>query len=149
MFYQRANRIGWITLALSVAITLVGVMTVDQPTAKEPKSEAFAGLLDGKVFVGETGRTGKDRGRSDKFIFRGGKFQASAFSAYGFSDATYESTENEGELSFSVTVISKRSSGGKMFWTGTLRDDVLEGTMRWDHGWESRAFWFRAKTKAS
>ena len=45
-----------------------------------------------------------------------------------------------------VQVVSSRSAAGSMVWSGTLDGDRLEGTMRWDHGWESRRYWFRGRS---
>ena len=142
MVHHRSIPLRILSFLLLVTFAFAGVIT-----AKEPKGSRTRGLLDGKAFVGETGRDGKDRGRSAKFVFSKGKFRASAFSAYGFSDAKYETTEVDGELRFSAAVVSSRESGGSMHWTGTVRGDVVEGTMRWDHGWESKQYWFRGRIK--
>lgn len=151
MAMRTATRIGWTSLAV-LALVLTGVAGAKESkvpkVSKASKAPAVASPLDGLVFVGETGREGETKGRSDKFAFNGGKFRAAAFSAYGFNDAAYESDVTDESVSFAVAVVSTRSSGGSMHWTGTLSGGVLEGTMRWDHGWESKHYWFRGRARA-
>ena len=144
MTNKRSSRAALAGLALLLAIGLPGLAD-----ARDAAGERSGGPLDGLVFVGETGPTGKQKGRSDTFVFENGRFRAASFSAYGFAGATYESRQTEDGLRFKVTVVSSPGQGGTMVWTGTLHDDVLEGTLRWDHGWESRRYWFRGTSQAA
>ena len=50
-------------------------------------AQAGAGALDGKMFAGEYGKTGKKAEGRDELIFKDGRFRSTACDPYKFSDA--------------------------------------------------------------
>lgn len=84
-----------------------------------------AGPLDGKVFVGEAGEKGKPADEKDVITFADGRFHSSACDQYGFNKAEYTARTEGNATVFEVETVSDKE--GRMKWTGTLKDGVLEG----------------------
>ena len=85
-----------------------------------------AGPLEGKVFVGEAGEKGKPADeKNDVITFAEGRFHSSACDQWGFGKGEYKvRTEGEATVFEAETVSDKE---GRLQWTGTLKDGVLEG----------------------
>jgi hypothetical protein len=115
---------------------------------------AAPGPLDGKVFVGEAGETGKPADeKNDIITFADGKFHSSACDQWGFGKGDY-TAKTEGDATvFEVETVSEKE--GKLKWKGTLKNGVLEGSFVHNRrpAWyrpnpEPIEHWFKAAPKS-
>ena len=115
----------------------------EHPTAKETAKSA--GKLDGKVFVGEIGKKGAEKGDKDQFIFKQGEFVSTACIAYGFNEAPYVATEKDGIVSF--TSEPTNAEAEKMSWKGDVKDDEIKGTAVHQTKTGQTEYWFKGTLK--
>jgi hypothetical protein len=87
------------------------------------------GALDEKIFVGEFGKKGRETEGMDELIFKDGKFRSTCCDPYGFGDAPYTATVDGDAITFEAETFS--TSEGKIKWSGTIKDDMLDGTFTW------------------
>ena len=106
---------------------------------------ALSGPLDGHKFSGETGEKGKAKGDPEDFVFAAGELDPLACHKYGFAKAPYQATEEGGAIRFVAE--HTNAKGERMKWTGTVRGDLLEGTMQYwpKPGGKPSDYWFKAK----
>jgi hypothetical protein len=91
---------------------------------------ASAGLLDGKVFLVETGESGRKAKGKDTYIFRGGEFHsANHEKEYGFAEGAYTATQQGDGITFAVDIASEYQ--GKIHWEGTVREDRIDARYTW------------------
>ena len=112
-------------IAIIVCSVLAGAVFAQEHPKADPAA-AGAGVLDGKVFSGELGKSGEKTGDKDELTFKDGKFVSSACVAYGFRETAYTATEKDGVVTFASTPTNAK--GETMSWTGTIKQDVLEAT---------------------
>jgi hypothetical protein len=120
--------------------------TANTTAAAEDRAES-AGLLDGKVFEGEMGKTGDQTGDKDEFVFQHGKFASTACVQYGFDEAPYVATEQDGVVSFTCEV--KNARGETMSWKGVLNAGGIEGTALYQTAKDQTEYWFKGSLKAA
>ena len=65
----------------------------------------------------------------DTLIFKDGQFSSVVCERYNFTSAPYWIRSEGDQVHFLVELTSP--TDGKMVWKGTIRDEKLEGTMRW------------------
>ncbi len=107
---------------------------------------AQAGTLDGKTFVGQLGEKGKEKGDNDTFTFADGKFHSKACDPYGFGDAAYTTSINGDATTFETETVSSKE--GKMKWAGTVKGEMLDGTVIWYKGSKApKEYWFKGELK--
>jgi len=98
--------------------------------------EANSNVLDGKTFMGQTGKMGKDAGEEDEIQFQDGKFYSVGCEKWGFGKAEYQ-TEVDGDIvRFEATTLSPKH--GKIVWKGTVQGDQLQATYLWT---KERWYW--------
>lgn len=119
----------------------------EHPTAKTTAAAASGGLLDGKTFAGDMGKTGETKGDADEFVFKDGKFLSTACKAYGFDKATYVATEKARAISFTVEV--KNDKGESMSWKGAVRGERIKGTALHQTAEGKTEYWFKGELKAA
>ena len=132
------------------------ILAVEHPEHPKAKASAVAtempqgsGILDGKMFAGEIGEKGQQKGDKDGLIFKHGTFLSTACEGYGFKAAPYVATEKDGVFSF--TVEGKNAKGEKMSWKGTVKNDEVEATAIYTTkgGWFKKAhhieYWYKGK----
>ena len=123
----------------------------EHPTATSPaaaeKSAASAGLLDGKSFAGEIGKSDESTGDPDDFVFKDGRFLSSACQAYGFNETAYAATEQGGVVSFTADV--ENTKGETMSWKGVVKGDQFQGTALYQTAKGSTEYWFKGALKAA
>jgi len=84
------------------------------------------GPYDGRVFSIEL--VGSDaKGQPDTLVFDGGRFESTACREYGFVGAPYSGAEGGGRFE----TVPRSPTSGTTAWTGTIRGDSIDGTMRW------------------
>jgi hypothetical protein len=128
-------------LVLAVGIVMVGLGT--RASAEENADTVAAGVLDGKVFIGEIGGKGKAHGDKDEFHFQAGKFRSTACDPYGFTDGNYSTVMQGGTIAFEAQTTSP--TDGTMVWEGTVHGDTIEGTATWHKtgGKTPEEMWFK------
>jgi hypothetical protein len=128
-----------LALVLAVAAVLVTGAAV---AATEPP-----GPLDGKTFVGETGKKGQGKGDPETFVFAGWKFDPLQCHPYGFAAAPYKATSVGGKVGFEAKTVSAKE--GTMHWKGTALGTSIQGTMTWTKkGQAPIEYWFRGRLKS-
>jgi hypothetical protein len=104
-------------------------------------------LLDGKVFVGEIGVTGKPAHVADVWSFNDGIFWSRECVKCGYPPGGYTLRREGDEVHFETEGICEDNSA-RIVWRGTYVDGRIEGTMHWTkERWYrtiEKTFWFRA-----
>jgi hypothetical protein len=110
------------------------------------------GALDGKIFVGEFGKKGRETEGMDELIFKDGKFRSTCCDSYGFGDAPYTTTVNGDAITFEAETFS--TSEGKIKWIGTVKGNILNCSFtrhklgKWYRvSKEPKEYWVRAQLK--
>ena len=92
-----------------------------------PPAFAQANLLDGRVFIADTGIKGKAADEKDDVLtFAGGKFHSSACDKYGYDKGEYKATKVGDAVEFEAVTLSEKY--GRNVWKGTIRGGEIEGT---------------------
>lgn len=87
---------------------------------------AIAGLLDGKVFVGDAGVKGKPADEKDDVIsFADGMFHSKVCDQWGYGKGVYNATMEGDAIHFEAETLSPKD--GRLVWKGTVKGDSLEG----------------------
>lgn len=107
------------------------------PAAAEGSAK---GTLDGKVFVVETGRKGKQTSGKDTIIFRDGRFLSTIREKWdGFGPGTYTAATNGDAVTFAADSVSR--TRGTMHWEGTVRGDRIDAR----YAWTDASRWYRPR----
>jgi len=109
--------------------------------AKIATSVASAGPLDGRQFSAgivrdDADEDEKERPLEDRLMFNDGKFSSVVCKRYNFTEAPYWVRVEGDRIHFLAELTSP--TDGRMVWKGTIRGDILEGTMRWT---KERWYW--------
>ena len=103
-------------------------------------------LLDGRVFIGETGPDGKPADAKEEIVFQDGKFRSKACDPYGFGDASYSAAMNGDITTFLAETLS--NTDGRISWMGTVKGDALEGTFTWyAPGKAPKEYWVKGRVQ--
>ncbi|MGA7103961.1 MAG: hypothetical protein WBX49_01330 [Candidatus Deferrimicrobiaceae bacterium] len=98
------------------------------------------GALDGKVFVVETGRKGKQTSGKDTILFRDGRFLSTIREKWdGFGPETYTAAANGDAVTFAADSVSR--TRGTMHWEGTVRGDRIDAR----YVWTDAPRWYRSR----
>lgn len=98
------------------------------------------GALDGKVFVVETGRKGKQTSGKDTILFRDGRFLSTIREKWdGFGPETYTAAANGDAVTFAADSVSR--TRGVMRWEGTVRGDRIDAR----YAWTDAPRWYRPR----
>ena len=117
----------------------------EEPLAESHKGDP-SGLLDGRVFIGETGPEGKPADSKEEIVFQDGKFRSKACDPYGFVDASYGATWDGDTTKFWAE--TRSSMNGLIMWWGTVKGDALEGTFVWyAPGKAPKEYWVKGKVQ--
>lgn len=112
-----------------------------------PGNAATGSMLDGKAFVIETGGVGKEADHNDIILFSDGYFVSTRCEDGGFRGKAYFATEDGDAIRFRGEVASPEK--GTMIWEGSVRGDIMEGTMKWTYEkwfWTiEREYWYRGR----
>jgi hypothetical protein len=88
------------------------------------------GALDGRVFVVETGRKGKQTSGKDTILFRDGRLLSTIREKWdGFGPGTYTAATNGDTVTFAADSVSP--TRGTMHWEGTVRGDGIDARYAW------------------
>lgn len=127
-----------------VIILAFGAAGAGQRAVAEDASRSDeAGILDGKVLIGELGRQRKEAGDNDELRFQAGRFRSIGCDSCGFG-GTPCAAQVEGDT---VTCAAEAfsASHGQMVLKGTVRGETVEGTaIRYQKpGKAPEGYWFK------
>lgn len=137
------------TLAAMVLITLVFARAVPAGGGEMSRAEAAVtgtpSILDGMVFSGEFGVSGKDALNTDTWIFEDGTFMSKKCEECGFPRGVY-STRREGDRIIFEAETPCPVTDATLVWRGAVEDGRIEGVYTWTkHRWYrtiEKDFWF-------
>jgi hypothetical protein len=98
------------------------------------------GLLDGKVFVGQSIEKHRRAIKEDELRFINGEFYSIVYSQKGFNKAVYASRAEEGKIYFEAETVNPKQ--GKIKWRGIVHGDSIEVNYHW-----SKKGWFSSTEK--
>lgn len=138
-------RIKWMQTLLGAGLTIA--------LAAAPPLVFSAAQLDGKIFVVESGPTGKAADEKDDILtFRDGQFHSSACDKYGFGKGAYQTSAQGDTVVFTTETTSEKE--GRLAWKGTVHGNTVDGTIvHYRKGWflnrnpAPRELWFKGKTR--
>ena len=115
-----------------------------------PPAAAAGGILDGRVFVVETGRRGEDATGRDVYLFREGRLLSAVHNTrHGFPPAPYMAQHDGDVVRF--TADAQSPSRGSIHWEGTVRGEQIDSLFAWRdtpkwYSWRSRParYWVRS-----
>jgi hypothetical protein len=97
---------------------------------------AQKGLLDGKVFVGQSREKNIRAVKEDELRFVDGKFHSISYGLKGFNEGVYTARAEEDKIYFEAETVNPKE--GKITWRGIVRGDSIEVNYRWSKkGWLS------------
>lgn len=110
-----------------------------------------AAPLDGRAFLGPTGRAGEKAERTDERVeFTAGRFRSSICEEMGFPPAAYQARVEGDAVRFESTLASEKD--GTIRWKGVVRGDRIEATYTWTREgtlWTTRReYWFEGRPAA-
>ena len=97
---------------------------------------AYSAALDGKTFVGQSGKMGKDASVEEELRFQNGKLYSVGCAKYGFGESDYTTKVEGDNIHFKSTLES--SNNGEIVWKGTVQGDKIEATYVWT---KKRWYW--------
>jgi hypothetical protein len=114
---------------LLFTISLVILFTITIVIAQE-------GLLDGKVFVGQSVEKHRRDIKEDELRFMDGKFHSIVYGQKGFSEGVYTARAEEDKIYFEAENVNPKQ--GKIKWSGIVHGDSIEVNYHWSKkGWLS------------
>ena len=115
------------------ALSLVFLFSITIVIAQE-------GLLDGKVFVGQSRENHIRAVKEDELRFMNGKFHSIVYGQRGFNEGVYTAITEEDKIYFEATIVNPKQ--GKIKWSGIVHGDSIEVNYRW-----SKKGWFSSTEK--
>ncbi|MDH3838457.1 MAG: hypothetical protein OET07_09990 [Desulfobacteraceae bacterium] len=115
------------------ALSLVFLFSITIVIAEE-------GLLDGKVFVGQSLEKHRRAVKEDELRFMNGKFHSIVYGQRGFNEGVYTAITEEDKIYFEATIVNPKQ--GKIKWSGIVHGDSIEVNYRW-----SKKGWFSSTEK--
>lgn len=97
---------------------------------------AQEGLLDGKVFSGQSIEKHKSAVEKEELSFLNGKFHSLVYDQRGFHKGVYTARSEGEKIYFEAEIVNQKQ--GKIKWRGTVHGDSIEVNYRWSKkGWLS------------
>ena len=97
---------------------------------------AQKGLLDGKVFVGQSREKNIRAVEEDELRFIDGRFHSITYRQKGFNEGVYTARAEGDKIYFEAETVNPKQ--GKIKWRGIVRGDSIEVNYRWSKkGWLS------------
>jgi hypothetical protein len=114
---------------LLFTLSLVILFSITSVIAQE-------GLLDGKVFVGQSIEKHRKAVKKDELKFMNGKFHSISYGQRGFNEGVYTARAEEDKIYFEAETVNPKQ--GKIKWRGIVHGDSIEVNYRWSKkGWLS------------
>jgi len=113
------------------------LLTIGFVVLFSPKSViAQEGLLDGKVFLGQSGENHKSSVDEDELRFANGNFYSVTYGEKGFEKGVYLAKAVEKKIYFEAETLSPKH--GKISWRGIIQGDSISVNYQWrKKGWLS------------
>ena len=97
---------------------------------------AQEGLLDGKVFVGQSMEKHKRAVLKGELRFMNGQFQSIVYNQKGFSEGVYTARSEGDKIYFETKTVNPKQ--GKIMWRGIVHGDSIDVNYHWSKkGWFS------------
>jgi len=97
---------------------------------------AQEGLLNGKVFVGQSREKHKRGVKEDELRFINGEFHSIVYGQKGFNEGVYAARTEEDKIYFEAETVNPKQ--GTIKWRGIVFGDSIEVNYRWSKkGWFS------------
>ena len=97
---------------------------------------AQKGILDGKVFVGQSREKNIRAVKEDELRFVDGQFHSASYAQKGFNNGMYTSRAEGDTIYFEAETVNPKQ--GKIKWRGIVHGDAIEVSYRWSKkGWLS------------
>ena len=94
------------------------------------------GLLDGKVFVGQSREKNIRTVKEDELRFMDGKFHSMSYGLEGFNEGVYETRVEGDKISFEAETVNPKQ--GRIQWRGIVHRESIEVNYHWSKkGWLS------------
>jgi hypothetical protein len=111
---------------------------------------AAEGILDGMVFVGQTGEQGGPPEEQDTLSFNDGQLYSSDCARWEFSAGEYETLREDGKIRFRSIIRSP--THGEILWQGAVEGKVATATYTWtkERWWwtdVNKHYWFKGKVQ--
>lgn len=97
---------------------------------------AYSGTLDGKTFVGQSGKMGKKSSAEEELSFQNGKLYSAGCAKYGFGESDYTAKVEGDSIHFKSNMVSPNN--GEIAWEGTVQGDKIEANFVWT---KKRWYW--------
>jgi hypothetical protein len=119
-----------IFILLLLAIGFVVLFSTKGVVAQE-------GLLDGKIYIGQSVENHKSAVNEDKLRFANGDFYSAHFIQKGFNKGVYIAKAEEEKIYFESETVNPKQ-GKNIKWRGIIQGDSIEVNYRWrKKGWLS------------
>jgi hypothetical protein len=112
-------------------------------------AEETPGILEGKIFVGQSGKLGSLSGEREELIFKNGTLHSTSCDPYGFGDGPYTAIPSADGTRFEAVTASR--THGLIEWSGVVKGTELTGRFiwhkprKWYRPWKSSAeYWVKA-----
>lgn len=97
---------------------------------------AQEGLLDGKIFVGQSREKHIRTVKEDELRFNNGEFHSIRYGKKGYSSGVYTAKVEAGNIYFEAEIVN--SKNGKIQWRGIVNGDSISVEYHWSKkGWLS------------
>jgi hypothetical protein len=97
---------------------------------------AQGGLLDGKVFRGQSREKHKPAVEEDEIRFVNGELTSAGTGQRGFNEGRYTARAEEDKIYFEAETVTPKQ--GKIRWSGIVQGDLIEVNYHWSRkGWLS------------
>lgn len=119
-------------LGLAVAVLLlVSLAAAASQPAKSGMHPAHhqAGMLDGKVFMGELNPMGQQKGCEERLSFKADELRPAECTLVPQQAIAYTATKSGDTIHFDA--VSESTHDGTLTWRGTVHADRAEATVRW------------------
>jgi hypothetical protein len=103
-------------------LSLIIIFSITIVTAQE-------GLLDGKVFVGQSIEKHRRAVTKDELRFMNGQFYSIVYGQRGFNEGVYTARAEEDKIYFKAENVNPKQ--GKIKWRGIVQGDAIKVNYRW------------------
>jgi len=97
---------------------------------------AQEGLLDGKVFIGQSRENHKNDVKEDEIRFINGNFHSIEYGLRGFNQGVYSARSDKDQIYFEAEMVNPKQ--GNIKWSGIVHGDTIKVNYQWSKkGWFS------------
>jgi len=140
-------------LLVAALVTTVFMLFIPSVSGAQTKMQNTQNVLEGKTFVIQVydySPDGKKTGtyKQDELTFIGGRLSSKVMSKeYIFAPGSYSVKGDSSVIAFAADNINLLNGGETIFWLGAVKNDTIEGTMKWFSKGMTKMFWGTLKYK--